>query len=190
MKTINALIFIVLFSLFTPLFGQTDKGSALIGGALTANGTFQKREETSFELILAGNYAPFVRNNIAIGGILGYVYSTQILQIRRFPEQREHLHFITIGPFFRFYFGKNQLVKPFFGFWGMAGIALRNGREKFHFYTTNVEGGPGVAVFLNENVAIELGLVYTGNWIGYQYEHNFGLRTGFQVHLTKKQPNN
>ncbi len=152
---------------------QTEHGNWLIGGNFNIN---TASNSTTIGLNPTAGY--FIADNFAVGG-------TVQLEFDKFGENKSTT--FGIGPLARYYFGKNN-IKPF------VDGELNFLSEKFKFPTgTNTENGVnyflglGLALFLNQNVALE-GLA------GYDHtkikdadgDGGFGLRIGFQVYLRPK----
>lgn len=149
---------------------QTERGNWLVGGNFALNTV---SNSTTIGLNPTAGY--FIADNFAVGG-------TVMLEYDKFGENKSTT--FGIGPLARYYFGKTN-AKPFLN------GELTFLSQKFKFPTgTNTENGinyflgAGLALFLNENVAIE-GLA------GYNHtkikdidgDGGFAMRIGFQVYL-------
>lgn len=137
---------------------QTEKGTLLLGGDVS----FQTSDGNSV-FIAKPAIGYFVARNLAIGGqfnlLAGDGYTSWAL-----------------GPFVRGYFAGNEKGK----FYGQLGLNVGGASG------TDTEIGFGIgagyAIFLNQSIAINLGLAYdkTGDSEGI-----FGIGAGFQIHFKK-----
>lgn len=149
---------------------QTEKGNWLIGGTFSLNTV---SNNTSIGLNPTFGY--FIVNNLAIG-------ATFMLEHEKFGENRTTT--FGAGPLTRYYLGKTN-VKPFLH----GELNLISEKLKFPG-GTNTENGVnyflagGLALFLNENVALEGLAGYNHTKIkGVEGDGGFAMRIGFQVYL-------
>jgi hypothetical protein len=160
---------LVMFFAFGAM-AQTERGNWLIGGGFNINTV---SNSTTIGLNPTAGY--FVVNNFAVG-------ATVMLEYDKFGENKSTT--FGIGPLARYYFGKSN-ARPFLN------GELNFLSQKFKFPTgTNTENGvnyflaAGLALFLNENVALEGLAGYNHTKIkNIEGDGGFGMRIGFQVYL-------
>ncbi|HLR38001.1 MAG TPA: outer membrane beta-barrel protein [Chitinophagaceae bacterium] len=159
---------------------QTEKGNMMVGMQVAnIGGTFQDGGNT-FNLNLTPSAAYFVRNNLAIGGMLDLGLATQN-KLTTFSY--------GIGPWARYYFTTPQEMDfsshaAFFidGFVGLQGVSHENGGN------TNglgIKVGPGISYFISSMVSLDASVNYNlilgfGNTATV---NKIGLNIGFQVFL-------
>jgi hypothetical protein len=141
------------------LNAQTERGTLMLGG----NASFQAADDVSV-FVFNPNLGVFVSRNFAIGLGFNLVSSDDISQW-------------SLGPFARYYFGKNEKGKPF----GQAALSLGGGTGS----DVSVGGGlaAGYAFFLNQSIALEAAISY------FRIE-DIGLvviGAGFQIHFKKQK---
>ena len=95
MRTFAALI---LLFVSTHAISQTEKGSTLVGGALSLQTT-----KNNSNFVVTPNIGFFAANNFAMGGSLNLNFS-------KLGELKSNQ--VGVGPYLRYYFGKTQ-TKPF-----------------------------------------------------------------------------
>lgn len=137
---------------------QTAKGTTLLGGDIS----FQTSNGNSV-FTATPRVGYFIVNNFALGGEFNLLTS-------------EGFTSWALGPFIRGYFGGTPRDK-FYGQFGLnvGGATGTNTQLGFGI-------GAGYAIFLNQSIAIDLGLSYnkTGDAEGI-----FGIGVGFQIHYKK-----
>jgi len=137
---------------------QTEKGTWLMGGDVT----FQTSDGNNV-FIARPNFGYFVARNFAVGGQLTIL-------------AQDGYNSWAVGPFVRGYFAGNEKGK----FYGQLGLNVGGASG------TDTEVGFGIgagyAFFLNQSIAINLGLNYdkTGDSEGI-----FGIGAGFQIHFKR-----
>ena len=165
-----------LFSFFTIVHAQTDKGDWMVGGGLSINTT---KDASSFSL--APNIGHFFARGFAAGAEMQITFG-------KFGDI--HSSILGVGPFARYYF---ELKEPTFKPFVHASFKVTSIRSKA-FGVSETETarsfilGLGGAYFINDNVAID-GLA------GYNHskvEDNVGpggsfCRIGSQVHLLRRE---
>lgn len=165
---------------------QTQKDWYIIGSHITDLGLGLQKGNTSFNLAIDPRVAWFVRDNFALGA-----------QVNLGLNTGKGLTDFTygVGPLARYYFKSNALESVSKTRWfaeADLGIYGRNYKTSGNS-SVNTNGlgfgvGPGLAYFLNQNIALE-GLVKYNFTNGFgnngvnQSNINFGL--GFQIHLPK-----
>ncbi|MBO9621037.1 MAG: hypothetical protein J7539_18625 [Niabella sp.] len=156
---------------------QTQKGYYLIGGSLATIGG--NTNERSFSMNITPKAAWFIQDNLALGGEVS-------LGLKAGRAQSPSFNYF-VGPLARYYFGHDEINTPkqtrAFAE-ANAGVSGANGGGK----STNGFGagiGPGVAFFVNQNIALEAlakANIITGagnNGVAFAPE----LSLGFQIFL-------
>jgi hypothetical protein len=162
-------------------FGQTGKGSWLLGGNIAFSSTSMKQNGNSSNYTLFGfnpKIGVFPVNNFAV--ILNTDYVTQ-----------SGYHDLVIGPAVRYYFPGSEIVRLFVG----GGVGFGS-RESAHSTTYQFEAGP--AIFIRPSIALELNVYYHTGTTKYDQsgdpyyntdvtQSEFGVGLGFMVYLDKKK---
>ena len=176
--------FIALALIFTVFFAQaqTEKGYYLIGGNIgNIKGNFQKGG-SSFGIGITPKVAWFVKDNIAVGGQIDLNFQT--------AKGAGSTTKYTIGPLARFYFRDKEVGQfvrhtTFFveSNVGIGGSVVSKGGGSTNGLDIGL--GPGLAFFVNENIALETLLKYNLT-LGFgsvpvSSGVNFGV--GFQIYL-------
>lgn len=180
-KTI--LIIAVLISTVGIASAQTEKGNYIIGSDLAnLNLNFQKNN-TTFGLSISPKVAWFIQDNFAIGGLVDLGLQTG----KGFTNTN-----YGIGPLARYYFTASQVDVPKkMRFFGEANVGFFGQNTKVSGtpgVSTNGIGfgvGPGLAYFVNKNIALETLLKYNGT-AGFgnsTFLNSVNLSLGFQIHL-------
>lgn len=162
---------------------QLQKGNILVGGDL-ANLNLTLGGGGYFQGTLDPKLAFFIRNNLAIGGMLNFNIAT--------GGGGGTSSIYGIGALGRYYFSdpKLDVLKQgrFFaeGNVGIQGVSLSGGSN-----TTGlgIGIGPGYAYFITSNVGLETLLKYNGI-VGFgsqPYNSNLDLSVGFQIYLAGKK---
>ncbi|MBL4561747.1 MAG: outer membrane beta-barrel protein [Labilibaculum sp.] len=158
-----------LFCCTSLLLGQTEKGKIFIGGQSSLSfssmdnelksdlGDEDQGSTTTFEFVPQMGY--FVADGLVIGAELGFSSSKEKEDGYEYKTST-----IALGPFVRYYFGKTN-VKPYlhggFGF-GSASEKEEGYGSDEEDYKLSVYGfGGGVGIFINEKIAIDLGVGYS-----------------------------
>lgn len=176
-KTILSLM--ILFAL-TAVNAQTEKGNYLIGGNIgKIDATFNGNK--SFSIGVTPKVAWFIRDNIAIGGLVELGVSTAKNMGTTFEYR--------FGPMGRYYFGGEAgddverarvFIEADAGFGG-------NNNSKTSISTNGftLGVGPGVAYFVNKNIAIEgLAKYYLKTGFGnVSALSGLNIDVGFQIYL-------
>ncbi len=181
MKKILLPFFMLLFAASFPASAQTDKGKIMVGGNMNLRIPTNDGESVQQSyLSLTPNVGFFLADNVALGFGLP-VSSNRYLDNRTGYTSRSSS--FGFAPFGRYYFGASN-IKPF--------LEGRFGIERFRTEETGkanrrdeavfVGFGAGIALFLNDHVALEPKLSYDAyNRGGTHSAFNFNL--GFQVYL-------
>jgi opacity protein-like surface antigen len=174
MKTMKK-IFVTLFISGSVLsvFGQTDQGKFLLGGSSSLNvGIISDRWKSdddkgkydkTFDISLDPQVGIFVVKNLAVG------LELQVSTSKTTDDDPKDVSTNTIfsgGPFVRYYFGSGK-IKPFLH--SAVGIGTRKYKfdpevgnsydSKYNLFGFKFAGG--IALFLNDNVSLDLGLGYS-----------------------------
>lgn len=154
-------------------FSQTEKGKMLIGGTAGFDIQFEDPDD-----VVSIDFSPglgfFVIDNLAVGGALSVSYS----KAGDFSATG-----FGISPFGRYYFGAG-MTKIFLqaqGGYVTAKVDFGGGNDNTGKGYV-LQGGPGVALFLNEFVAIEGMLAYTKTGGDFDTS-DLGLRFGVQAYF-------
>ena len=178
-------------------YAQFEKGNKLVGGALGADfttnktkydgSTFTNGQYVSFSL--DPQIAYFVIDNLAVGGALGFSTDTYKEDDSDYKSVDNE---ITIQPVVRYYLSQGIFFQGNFIVGSAKSKVTEDGTTDETKY--NVSGwslSAGYAFFLNDHVAIEPRLGYSGK--GYKNKENdvksvdngLYIRVGFQIYLTK-----
>jgi len=165
---------LALFVFFSTLVqAQTEKGNMLLGGTASFGGQFN-----DFQDIIAVGINPqigfFLEDNLAFGGALNLGYAS-------FGGGTSATSFGVV-PFARYYFGSSS--SRFF-IQAKGGFSTRRIDDGFAITTDTrglFGGGPGMAFFLSEQIAIE-GLVDLTRVTGRLGYTDLGLLIGVQAYL-------
>lgn len=171
------IVTIVLAGIFITVNAQTEQHNWLVGGRVDLN-----TGENSTHIGFSPGVGYFVIDNFAIGGnfLIDYNKSGDVKATD-----------FGVGPFFRYYFTKG-MVKPLLH----ASVSYLSSKYKSPAFSTtnngsNILAAGGVALFLNENVAVEILAGYSHTkYKDFDGSGGFNLGIGFQVYLTKKQVEN
>lgn len=163
------------FSLFSvSLSAQTSQDDWMVGGNLRVN---TARNSSQFEFSPSVGY--FMMDGLAIGARLSY--ETEKLGTNRVKG-------LGFGPFARYYFGSEKLLPFFEGAFDFSNRKYETGSLTTTEQAFSVFGGGGVAVFLNENVALEGIFGYRNTRVKNQSGNGgLNLRVGFQIYLNRGQ---
>ncbi|MBZ4187874.1 outer membrane beta-barrel protein [Niabella beijingensis] len=168
---------------------QTQKGYYLIGGNIGNISADLQKSGSKFGIGITPKVAWFVQDNLAIGGQVGLGYTTQ--------KNAGNTFTYSIGPLARYYFGDAEMEKVkinapkpvrFFAE-ANAGLAGSNYNPKEGASSStngfNVGIGPGVAFFLNENIALEALAKYdlTLGFGSTPALNKINVGVGFQIYL-------
>lgn len=155
---------------------QTEQGNFLVGGNLQLN-----TAKNNTQITVSPNAGYFFADNFAGGVNLNFGYSKvgQSSVTNSYKTTR-----FDIGPFARYYVGTTNL-RPFLH----ANVDFTSSKTKVTTQTSTSNGvgyffGPGVAAFLNRNVALE-GLIGYDHFAYKNQEGSGGLalKVGFQIYL-------
>ncbi len=150
------------------LSAQTEQGRLLIGGNSNLNFTSVNNKwkndsgdgdlgsSTKFEFAPQVGY--FVVDRLAVGLELPVSLQTE----KNKNDDKFNTNSFAVMPFARYYFGQNN-VKPYLhGGFGIGSLKLKDVSDsdetKLNTFVYGISGG--VAIFINDNIALDLGLGY------------------------------
>ncbi|MDO1451242.1 hypothetical protein Q0590_33520 [Rhodocytophaga aerolata] len=167
--------------LFLPLtcFGQTEKGSKLLGGS----GSIQFYDP--FMINLFPDVGFFVADHLALGSGIPVSFST---------DSRTDYVSLGLSPFARYYLGQSTLR-----YFLATEVGYRHtwntftfGQDKLQqsYNTWDIRGGVGAVYFITEQIGLEALLSY-GTFRTYvsgeTIRNRLNLTVGFQIYLPAKQ---
>ncbi|TAK34344.1 MAG: hypothetical protein EPO28_16225 [Saprospiraceae bacterium] len=166
--------FALLFA--TTVFGQTGKGSVLLGGTAGFTKQFESAGDL-FSITLSPTFGYFVADKIVLGGQLGFGYS---------KSGDFSVSSFSLTPFARYYFGPEGTLKFFIqGEGGFLTSKFKGGFSDESLSGAIFGGGPGIAIFLNDHVAIE-GILKYSKSTGDFDTSDLALLFGIQAYLGGK----
>ncbi len=175
MKKHITLIIVLFTTVFT--FGQTDEGNKLVGGTVSFGTQFVQNNDNLLFLNFNPNYGRFVTDHIAAGAGINLFF-----QKISSNSNETSLSFL---PFGRYYVGNSDVLQFYVEVKGgfiyqrtsnSGGATNNNGFQ--------INAGPGVAFFLNENVSLDF-------LVNYRYlrfdefivDRRLIFNVGFQIYL-------
>lgn len=168
-----ALLTSILFLTVSLSYSQIDYGSTIVGG--TGSLSIQNQDDDDFfSLTFSPVFGKFIFDRFAVGGAFSFGY---------LEEEENSLTSYALGAFLRQYFGKQG--KPMFFLQAEAGFLsvaseIGSGGETGYY-----GGGPGVTIFLSEEIAIESVLKYERFGKG-NVNSQIGIFFGVQAYLGRK----
>lgn len=184
MKKITlSLATLLVFSLATK--AQTERNWFLIGSDISDIGLNLQKGNTAFSFAVSPKVAWFIKDNFALGGQVDLGINTA----------KGYTQFnYGIGPLARYYFTSKDAATPKkTRIFAEANVGIFGQNTKVSgssSYNTNGLGfgiGPGLAYFINENIALE-GLVKYNGTVGFgntTTNNAINLNIGFQIYLPK-----
>lgn len=171
-KVSSVLIALFLFSGW--LSAQISKDDWMAGGNLRIN---TAKNNAQFEFSPSLGY--FLLDGLAMGARLSY-------QMEKLGSNS--VSGLGFGPFARYYFGSEKFFPFFEGAFDLSNRKYKTGTVTTTEQAFSVFGGGGLAIFLNENVALEGMLGYRNSRVKNQTgSGGLNLRIGFQVYLNRGQ---
>jgi hypothetical protein len=171
-KVSSVLIAIFLFSGW--LSAQISKDDWMAGGNLRIN---TAKNNSQFEFSPSIGY--FLMDGLAMGARLSY-------QMEKLGSNS--VSGLGFGPFARYYFGSEKFFPFFEGAFDLSNRKYKTGTLTTTEQAFSLFGGGGLAIFLNENVALEGMLGYRNSRVKNQSGNGgLNLRIGFQVYLNRGQ---
>lgn len=181
------IVFLIPIFIFISLcsYSQTQKDWYLIGGNLSNIGLNFQHGNTAFSFNLSPRVAWFVKDNFAVGAeVIAGVNTSKGYTAFNYG----------IGPIARYYLPQKDMAVKGKGrlfFEANAGVVGQNVKVS-GLPSTNTNGlgvgfGPGLAYFINQNIALEALLKYNLNvGFGNSLTNNaVSLGLGFQIYLPK-----
>ncbi|WP_126972859.1 outer membrane beta-barrel protein [Gynurincola endophyticus] len=165
---------------------QLQEGNMMVGASLADFGLDFQKGNTGFSMSISPRIGYFVKDNIAIGGIVKLGLNTQ---------KNSTMFDYGIGAFGRYYFSDKDLEVLKSARWFLEVDFGFNGRNtKVNSVSANTNGlgigfGPGLAYFITDNIALEGLLKYniTTGFGNSTTNNRLGLNLGFQIYLPTKK---
>lgn len=146
----------------------------MAGGNLRIN---TAKNNAQFEFSPSIGY--FLMDGLAMGARLSY-------QMEKLGSNS--VSGLGFGPFARYYFGSEKFFPFFEGAFDLSNRKYKTGTLTTTEQAFSLFGGGGLAIFLNENVALEGMLGYRNSRVKNQSGNGgLNLRIGFQVYLNRGQ---
>lgn len=166
---------------------QTKKDWYLIGGNISNLGVNFQKGNTAFSFILSPRVAWFIKDDLAVGAevLIGLNTAKGFTSIS-----------YGIGPIARYYFKDRALQSVKKTRWFVDGnVGLFGTNTKVSgIPSTNTNGlgvgiGPGIAYFLNENIALDVLAKYnlTVGFGNSTTNNALSIALGFQIHLPRSK---
>jgi len=167
----------LLLFLFVTGNAQTEKGDWLVGGRIDLN-----TGENSTHIGITPNAGVFVVDRLAVGGNFSFDHTKS--GDTKFTD-------FGVGPFVRYYFTNAKARPLIHGSFNYLSSKVKGPNTSITNNGINFLLAAGLAVFINENVAIEplAGYSYT-KYKDFDGNGGFNLGIGFQVYINKKQIDN
>lgn len=174
----RSLLFFLLAAAGIKATAQTEQGNFLAGGNVQLNTSGHNTQ-----VAISPTVGYFFVDNFAGGAILDFSHTKSGVS----PDVARSTTF-SIGPFIRYYVG-NANIHPFLqGDVEFSTSKIRAGTESTKLTGTTFFVGPGLALFLNRNVALEALAGYSHTAYAHQTgSGGFAFKLGFQVYLTRAQ---
>ncbi len=175
MKKQITLIILIFTSIFA--FGQTDQGNKLVGGTVNFGTQFVQDTDNPIFLNFNPNYGKFVTDNFAAGAGINLSFLKQNSNVNTTS--------LSLLPFGRYYVGDSDVLQFYVEVKGgfiYQRVSNSGGNTNNNGFQINA--GPGVAFFLNENVSFDFLVNY-----GYARLDEFivnkrlNFNFGFQIYL-------
>ena len=184
-KIFSFSIAVLLFSMVT--YAQTKKDWYIIGGKISNIGLDFQKGNTGFRFDLTPRVAWFIKDDFALGAeaLIGLETGTGFTTVS-----------YGVGPIARYYFKERALNNVSKTRWFLdANVGIYGSNTKVSgSSSTNTNGlgigfGPGLAYFLNENIALETLAKYnlTVGFGNSTTNNGLNIGVGFQIHLPKSK---
>ena len=171
------IVTILLSGTFILGYAQTEKGDWIIGGRVDVN-----TGENSTHIGFSPSGGIFVIKNFAVGGsfLIDYNKSGDVKATD-----------FGVGPFARYYFTTAKARPLVHGAFNYLSSKYKSPAFSSTNNGSNFLIAGGVAVFINENVSVEILTGYSHTkYNDFDGSGGFNLGIGFQVYLSKKQVDN
>jgi len=165
---------LVLTVLFYSAKAQTEQRDWLVGGRIDLN-----TAKSSSQFRFNPNAGIFVINNLAVGGnfSIDYAKSGDVKTTG-----------FGIGPFARYYFTTSNTKPLLHTAFNYISSKVKGPNTSITNNGFNFVAAGGVALFMNQNVALEILAGYSHTkYKDFDGSGGFSLGIGFQVYLSKKQ---
>jgi len=141
---------IALFLCVTFLSAQTEKGNRLLGGNFNIGVQLIENDDDLYFVNLNLQYGKFLNNNFAGGVEIGTSFN---------KWGYDNITSLSLMPFIKGYFGNGTKTRAFveLGFEGLTFLESYKFQNNLEFGLM-IKGGPGVAVFINKNISIDVKL--------------------------------
>lgn len=172
MKKIIAIMLLTVA--FYTVNAQTEKGDWIVGGRVDLN-----TGENSTQIRFNPGAGIFVINNLAIGGnfVIDYAKSGDLKTTN-----------FGLGPFARYYFTTSNAKPLIHTAFNYISSKAKGPSTSITNNGINFLAAGGVALFINQNVAIEILAGYSHTkYEDFEGSGGFNLGIGFQVYLSKRQ---
>ena len=143
----NKIILIILLTANTFTFGQTDKGNKLVGGTVRFGTQYVQNNDNLLFLNFNPNYGKFVNDYIAAGAGINLNFQKQMDNTKTS---------VSLLPFGRYYVGDSDVLQFYIELKGGVIYQIDSnpgGATTISGFQVNT--GPGVAFFLNDNVSLD-----------------------------------
>lgn len=170
---------LVLLCLFTSsLFAQTEKDNLLIGGDFNMNYNFGDNVDNVFFLNLNAVTGYFLQDNLVLGGGLGY--GLTIFDGGNFSSIS-----VRVFPVFRYYFKSDMPVKFYIDLRpALVASVFNNDFGEFSDSGFSFTGGPGLSVFLSNDISVDCSLnYYRDSNFNNDPINRIGVNVGLQVYI-------
>lgn len=187
-KTSIVFIIALIAIVFTPSStkAQLQEGNMMVGASLADFGLDFQKGNTSFSMSLHPRIGYFVKDNIAVGGLVKLGVNTA----------KDYTAFnYGIGVFGRYYFSDENLQVLRSARWfleadfGFNGVNIKSGGVSSNTNGLGIGFGPGLAYFITENIALEGLLKYnlTTGFGNSTTNNRLGLNVGFQIYMPTRK---
>lgn len=167
---------IVLFFSTIIAFGQTTEGNKLVGGTASFGTQFVQNNDNLLFLDLSPIYGKFVTDHLATGAGINLNFQKQ---------SNNNITSLSILPFGRYYIGNSDVLQFYLEVKGgfiYQRVSNNGGTSNNNGFQLNV--GPGVAFFLNENVSLDFLVNYRYiRFDEFAIDKRLTFNFGFQIYL-------
>lgn len=152
-------LLLILSCFFTILFqldAQTEKGSWMIGGAVSANLVF---EEDAFNFIISPGVGHFILHGLAVGFQPSWGYARSETPNTGFFKSYDY----ALMPSIKYFVKINKVIYPFTGLsygWNRSIGRSEKGTLDYDFSGNILEFNTGIIFFVNDFIGIENAATY------------------------------